>query len=186
MNYKNIVGFFGYGKLYEYIIDIIPNNESIIEIGSYLGRSTSYLIELANKSKKNISLISIDTFNGSKEHTKTNFYDEFSSNINNLDIKYPLVVLKGDSKDIIKFIPDNSIFCIMIDASHEYEDVKSDINMCIPKIKKGGILCGDDYDWPGVKRAVDELDFNVLVEPKTGDCVHDIYAGNYWYFSVDK
>ena len=25
------------------------------------------------------------------------------------------------------------------------------------KVKKGGIICGDDIGWPGVKKAVDEF-----------------------------
>lgn len=32
-----------------------------------------------------------------------------------------------------------------------------DLNAWVPKIKKGGIVCGDDIGWPGVKKAVDEF-----------------------------
>ncbi len=49
-------------------------------------------------------------------------------------------------------------FCF-IDGSHEYEDVKKDILAYLPKVKKGGILAGHDYDriWQGVINAVDEI-----------------------------
>jgi hypothetical protein len=47
---------------------------------------------------------------------------------------------------------------IYVDASHEYEDVKADIRAYWKLLRKGGVMCGDDYCdfWSGVKRAVDE------------------------------
>ena len=55
---------------------------------------------------------------------------------------------------------DNNYFDIVyIDASHEYEFVIEDINHWIPKVKQGGVICGDDYvqGWSGVIKAVDEV-----------------------------
>jgi predicted O-methyltransferase YrrM len=48
---------------------------------------------------------------------------------------------------------------VYIDASHEYEYVKEDILAWLPKVKKGGIICGDDYiiGWDGVILAVNEI-----------------------------
>jgi hypothetical protein len=48
---------------------------------------------------------------------------------------------------------------VYIDASHEYEYVKQDILNWLPKVKLGGIICGDDYTrgWPGVVLAVNEI-----------------------------
>jgi hypothetical protein len=50
---------------------------------------------------------------------------------------------------------------IFLDGDHRYEAVKEDIliSMCFLKMP-GGILAGHDYgrkDWPGVKKAVDEM-----------------------------
>jgi hypothetical protein len=48
---------------------------------------------------------------------------------------------------------------------HSYEAVKQDILHWLPKVKNNGFLAGHDYDWPGVKRAVDELfESNILIE----------------------
>ena len=46
-----------------------------------------------------------------------------------------------------------------IDASHDYQSVKNDIESWITKVKPGGIICGDDYinGWPDVIRAVNEV-----------------------------
>ena len=46
---------------------------------------------------------------------------------------------------------------IYIDASHEYLDCKTDMEAYWELLRDGGIMFGDDYDWPGVKRAVDEF-----------------------------
>ena len=49
---------------------------------------------------------------------------------------------------------------VFIDGDHRYEVCASDIAQYRPLIRSGGILAGHDYthaDWPGVKRAVDEL-----------------------------
>jgi hypothetical protein len=48
---------------------------------------------------------------------------------------------------------------IFLDAMHDYESVKADIDRWWPKLKAGGIFAWHDYghgDFPGVKQAVDE------------------------------
>jgi predicted O-methyltransferase YrrM len=47
---------------------------------------------------------------------------------------------------------------VFIDALHDYESVKQDIDLWWPRVRPGGYLCGHDYNhkWPGVMRAVAE------------------------------
>ena len=69
-------------------------------------------------------------------------------------------VINLTSKEASKVV-QNNLDLVFIDASHNYESVKEDINLWLPKVKKGGILCGHDYgDIRGcreVKKAVDEV-----------------------------
>ena len=44
----------------------------------------------------------------------------------------------------------------MIDGDHTYEAVRDDIKAWMPKMRIGAIMSGDDYNWPGVRKAVDE------------------------------
>ena len=61
------------------------------------------------------------------------------------------------------FAPESVDF-VYIDANHSYTYVRDDIQTWLPKVKKGGIIGGHDYDWSdaefgdelAVKRAVDE------------------------------
>ncbi len=69
-------------------------------------------------------------------------------------------VFRKTSKEASFVIPDFQDL-VFIDGNHDYEFVKEDIELWLPKIRNGGILAGHDYhivgdDFPGVKRAVDE------------------------------
>jgi hypothetical protein len=54
---------------------------------------------------------------------------------------------------------DEPLDLVYIDASHEYEFVRDDINLYYPLIKSGGMLGGHDYQnyWLGTIKAVDEF-----------------------------
>ncbi len=41
---------------------------------------------------------------------------------------------------------------IYIDGDHEYESVLFDLRLWMRQLAAGGVLIGDDYSWPGVKR----------------------------------
>ncbi len=61
------------------------------------------------------------------------------------------------SVDAAKDFEDNSLDFVYIDGDHLYEMVKKDILSWLPKLKKGKLMIGHDYDLPAVKRAVDEF-----------------------------
>lgn len=71
-------------------------------------------------------------------------------------------IIRKSSVDAAQDIADGALDFVFIDADHSYEGCKSDIAAWLPKLKKGGILCGHDYnntDYPcfGVNQAVDEF-----------------------------
>ena len=68
-------------------------------------------------------------------------------------------IIKNDSTSESQKYPNEYFDIVYIDASHEYEYVKQDILNWLPKVKLGGIICGDDYTrgWPGVVMAVNEI-----------------------------
>jgi len=65
--------------------------------------------------------------------------------------------IRTTSIEASKLYEDNSLDFVFIDASHKYVDVKDDIKSWLPKVRKGGILAGDDIIWGGVEKAVKEL-----------------------------
>lgn len=131
--------------------------ESIVEVGSWKGRSTVALLEGCFGGL----VYSVDHFRGSDKEVHSilvgedkSVFPEFAKNVTGYD---NLVILKMDSRKAVSLFADKSIDMIFIDAVHEYEDVKRDIELWMPKAKK--IICGHDYcnSWPGVTKAVDEL-----------------------------
>jgi hypothetical protein len=52
---------------------------------------------------------------------------------------------------------DLSLPFVFIDGDHRYKAVITDLKTWWPKIARGGVLCGDDYLMPDVRRAVLEF-----------------------------
>lgn len=60
------------------------------------------------------------------------------------------------STEAAKQVPDNSLDFVYIDGNHDYDFVLKDIQSWLPKLKKGGLMSGHDFDKtePGVVKAV--------------------------------
>lgn len=162
----NIFGenWFGYPNLYKSVVKKFPSGSKFVEVGCWRGRSSSFLaVEIAN-SEKQIDFYCVDTWEGSVEHKNqdlSELYDTFIENMKPVEKYY--FPLKISSLEASKKFKDCSLDFVFLDGSHEYEDVKLDIEHWLPKVKPGGILSGHDYYvdgydyFPGVKRAVNEI-----------------------------
>jgi len=73
------------------------------------------------------------------------------------EYKHKIKWMKIKSADAAMLIANNSLDFVYIDGSHTYESVAEDISLYYPKVKRGGLLSGHDYDYGSVKRAVDEF-----------------------------
>ncbi len=70
-----------------------------------------------------------------------------------------VVVLRGMTTEMAKYIPDNSVGLVYLDAGHDYESVKNDLINYFPKLVEGGIMAGHDFGNPtyGVRQAVEDF-----------------------------
>jgi len=134
----------------------------IVEVGSYLGRST---IALAENTEGQV--FCFDNWKGIQEDhlpvdTRENLFDIFKQNINGLleSGKVNPIIVNHEMTDVIDQIlfqreirPD----MVFIDGCHEYKRVKSDIEFWLKRLNGKGLLCGHDILWEGVNIAVKEL-----------------------------
>ena len=163
--YQEIQGWFNHSKTYDYLIGQCPDGGTIVELGAWLGKSSSYLVD--NSLGKNV--IIIDSWKGSpnelksthKLATEVDIYEIFKKNMGDRHYKS----IRGLSSEVVNQFEDESLDVVFIDLTHTYESVKQDIELWLPKVKKGGLLSGHDYerDWPGVVIAVDEAFPNKIV-----------------------
>jgi predicted O-methyltransferase YrrM len=63
------------------------------------------------------------------------------------------------SMEALKKFEDGSLDIVFIDGNHRYKHVYDDIKGWLPKIRKGGYLCGHNFSEKniGVVKAVNEL-----------------------------
>lgn len=68
---------------------------------------------------------------------------------------YNVTIIKKYSVDGAKDVPDGSLDFVYIDAAHDYENVKKDLEAWVPKVRIGGVVSGDDfYEFPSGKGGV--------------------------------
>lgn len=153
MNNNEIFGWFDFSGFYDLLVDECPDGGTIVELGSWRGKSTRYLAESIVKSGKSITVYAIDLWPSSYAGDECDSFSEFKKNLNGFNFVIPKIM---DSSEASQLFEDGSCFAVFIDASHEYDYVLSDIKSWLPKASH--IIAGHDYSYAhlGVKRAVDE------------------------------
>ncbi|MBF0510868.1 MAG: class I SAM-dependent methyltransferase [Candidatus Omnitrophica bacterium] len=134
---------------------------SIVEIGSWKGKSTIWLAQGVKDAKKKQVLYAIDPHVGSSEHQQENHkvwtYEEFLKNIdaaNVTDIIHPIVKYSSEAIPDLKVRPIELLF---IDGAHEYEFVAQDYKLFAPLVSMDGYVAFHDTPWPGVKQFIKEI-----------------------------
>lgn len=160
--WKDIHGWFDYEPLYRMLAKEIPNEGAFAEVGCWLGRSIaafhSFVEEAGDKS---VTKHVVDTFQGdpaSATHAEIlalhggSVEKAFRENMRALGI--PVGIWREDSVKGAALFEDGELDAVFIDADHREEYVSADIAAWLPKVKRGGILAGHDFDEVGVATAV--------------------------------
>jgi cephalosporin hydroxylase len=169
-----IDGWFSWRSAQEEAVTAFPADSRFVEVGTYLGRSLCSLGEVVASSGKRITVIGVDTCRGSGpegwrskdyhapavEMGGGTFAGTLHKNILDCGFGDTIQLIISDSMSASQIFPNDSLEWVHLDARHDYESVKADIEAWLPKVKAGGWLSGDDYNqekWPEVVAAVDEL-----------------------------
>lgn len=191
--YYKVPGWFVQEKLFTQMVLSCNDTDEyhFVEIGSWKGKSSTYMgVEIINSGKR-IRFDCVDTWKGSDEHLDKNndsyeplleipngLYNEFIKNIE--PIKSIINPIMMTSVEASKLYENDSLDFIFIDGAHDYKSVKEDIEHWVPKLKLGGYISGDDYAWPSVMNAVDEF-FGKNNVTKIKAAVYN-YAEQTWLF----
>ena len=135
------------------------NPSKVLEIGSYEGESTCYLINYLSK-KENTELYCIDNWIGAIEQINRNIdmkevENRFDNNVKKAMTDKPnkikFIKLKGNSDFYLsKLLTENKskyFDFIYVDGSHQAQDVLFDALMAFKLLRKNGIIAFDDYLW---------------------------------------
>lgn len=159
-NYWHPQWQYQYGTLLEFIQK--NNFKKGCEIGVAFGGQS-----LAILSKTKIEkLYSVDPY----YNFPTEIYpDSLNYNQNIHDVLYYYVkkklepfkerskLLRMTSVQAANLVKENELDFVYIDGNHSYEYVKLDILSWFNKVRPGGLIIGDDWQAPGVRKAVNEL-----------------------------
>jgi hypothetical protein len=145
-------------------------------------------VEIENSGKK-IEFTCVDPWlNGGPDLQNTTYfkslgvkhvYDLFLRNV--APVRARVRDMRMTSVEAAGYFDDNSVDFLMLDGDHGYEAVRADIDAWLPKMRRGGVISGDDYLWPGVKKAADET-FGARVQVRVKK-EHRNYlnSASYWW-----
>lgn len=144
-----------------WLADRAKESKSIIEIGSWMGRSTRALGDNCPGVVYAIDLWA--GFNGTLRHLPTTTeYEQFKQNLQDLiqdDKVWPFRMDSLDWTDEALALIQTPVDMVFLDGCHFEHHVLAEIQKYRFLVKSGGLLCGHDYrtaEHPGVTAAVDQ------------------------------
>jgi predicted O-methyltransferase YrrM len=143
----------------------------VLQIGVYKGDCTEYILENCRVKR----IVDVDTWEGSMEHPDLNIIFDAVEEVYDRKFSDDKRVKKMKMTSDLYFannFPEEKFDFIYIDGAHTSTQVLVDAVNAFPRLKVGGILAFDDYEWlayPGT-----------LNNPKSGiDCWLTLFNGYY-------
>jgi hypothetical protein len=132
----------------DFLLKALPKRSVGAEVGVNRANFSRRILKMVKPAK----LYLIDPYIGRDE-----LYSEVSK-------KLPrnLSIIRKKSEEALKEFKNDSLDWIYLDGDHTYEAVKKDLELSWEKVKKGGMITGDNYhyagDWnDGVRIALNEF-----------------------------
>ena len=154
------------------------------EIGVYRGKNARSILEVLNIKQ----LVLVDAWKGYVDvRTGVEFTDSFFENLyqevkRNFSYMPNVQIIRDMSVNAANAFDDNYFDFVYLDGDHGYEAVRDDLEAWYPKLKKWGVMCGDDYGHPsglGVIEAGSEFAFEKRLLVTTRD------DSQFWFVKVE-
>ena len=172
-SYKDVPGWINDADfIYKEMVDMAEDGDHFVEIGTLLGQSATRMAELIKRSRKKIKFDTIDLF-WSVQHIVKHYWEcghpyQFrvymeeleKLNADCLDVsRHPLRhmnlleyvnFITCDEKYAYRLYDNNSLKFVWIDGDHGPNVVYNHLVNFWPKLKKGGVIGGDDIEYGDV------------------------------------
>jgi predicted O-methyltransferase YrrM len=173
-------------EVWTQLIPLLPERKKFLEIGSFEGRSTVWIVE--NMMEDGGEIYCIDTWEGGEEHSEEDMgtvEERFRHNRQLLMDKYAtrhISTEKGTSLERLagwltpSAVPKEVFDFIYIDGSHRAPDVLTDACMAWPLLKPKGLMVFDDYMWGDPRDALHRpkiaIDAFTTIFGETAEIIH--------------
>lgn len=134
--YQTLDGWFDFAQIYDEAIRTAKYADTLVETGTWSGKSAAYLSVEAENSGKELNIYTIDIDKSKKAELIKLFTDNETEN---------LEYICADSIKTASKFKDGTLHMIFLDSCHEYDFVRREIAAWLPKLKPGGIFAGHDY-----------------------------------------
>ncbi len=133
----------------------LPAGATVVEIGSFLGRSTVCLA-LGLEAGRGGRLVSVDPHIGSPKHEHllrcADTLPPFRRNLRRAGVEDRVRVLHMTSVDAAARVAE-PIDLLFVDGAHERDAVAADVGAWLPKVRPGGVIAfHDSWHMSGVHR----------------------------------
>ncbi len=139
---------------------VSPSTRLIVELGSWVGRSTRLLANLAPQA----TVIAIDHWQGSPEHQDDpelaqllpRLYETFLAEC--WGYRDQIIPVKADTAQGLERVAEAGLEpeLVCLDADHSFQSALREIGLVMDLFPKTMIV-GDDWDWEGVRQAVETI-----------------------------
>lgn len=134
----------------------------VVEVGCWLGRSTSYVARLCHA--RAAVLTCVDSWAGSSDRFDAAYRERLANRDIEAEFRAHLAALgvsarihRAPSVTVAQTFTPGSVDLVLLDASHDHAAVAADIAAWRPALRPGGVLLGHDFSerHPGVIAAVE-------------------------------
>lgn len=148
--------------LVTHVVRSLPGAPSIVEIGSYHGRSTALIASVLDALGDGRCVVAIDPHegriseSGRPDGRRPPTWESFHQNLRRLGLLDTVDVRRARAVDVVW---DEPVGFVFVDGLHDAASVRGDFEHFAPWLVPGGIVAFHDYspNFPGVIDVVDDI-----------------------------
>jgi GR25 family glycosyltransferase involved in LPS biosynthesis len=169
VTWESIQGWFDWQVLIDEQLTSFDGHKAVVvEVGSWLGRSTAYTAEEIKRRLlgETVKFYAVDTWRGNADEPdmqamiadhKGDLFPAFQANMLRCGVSDYVIPMRMTSVEAAATFKDGECSFVFLDAGHSYEDVKADLNAWYDKVHYNSCMAGHDLARTGVRKAVTEF-----------------------------